>query len=175
MFWGSVTFAATPWEEYLAVPSSANAKIVQTPTYTKPESQVKNGPGRLEVDLRVLADEIRAGDTESFYLGLRFRQASDIDGALREFLDFTVADFLRIRPQDFLNGLVQYGTRHCDEAVYLDTDIFTDRFAAQAYEFQRRLEAIQGVTRATTLKVRNLCVETLRSAMKDAESHTEDK
>jgi hypothetical protein len=172
VFWWSATFAATPWEEYLAVPSSANAKSVQTPTYTKPESQVKNGPGRLEVDLRVLADEVRAGDAESFYLGLRFRQASDIDGAVREFLDFTVADFLRIRPQAFLNGLAHYGTRHCDEAVYLDADIFTDRFRAQVYVLQRRLEAIQGSTVATTLKVRDLCVATLRSAMKDDESHT---
>ncbi len=174
VFCWSAALAATPWEHYLAVPSSANAKIVQTPTYTKPESQVKHsGPGRLEVDLRILAEEIRAGDTESFYLGLRLRQTSDIDGALREILDFTLADFLRIRPQEFLSGLVRYGTRHCDEAIYLDTDIFTDRFAAQAYEYQRRMEAIQGVTRAATLKVRNLCVETLLSAVKDAESHTE--
>lgn len=147
---------------------------MQTPTYTHPEPSVKNGPGRLEVDLPVLANEIRAGDIQAFYLGLRIRQAREIDGALREFVDLTVADFLRIRPLNFLEGLVQYGTRHCDEAVNLDTDIFTDRFAAQAYEFQRRLEAIEGLRNGATVKVRKLCVETLRSAVKDAQSHTQD-
>jgi len=162
---------ATPWETYLAVPSPEHARLVTAPSYSSKEPPSTNGPGRLEQDLRVLAEQIRAGDAQAFYLALRFRKASEIDGALAEFVDYTVSDFLRIRPEAFLSGLSTYGTKTCVEATYTDPDIFAERFSAEAYEFTRRLEAIVGVRNSHLVKVRDLCFHSLRSQIEISESH----
>jgi hypothetical protein len=162
--------SATPWESYVAVPSPQHAKLVKEPTYSTVEPPATHGPSRIEQDLRVLGEEIRAGDTEAFYLGLRLRKASAVDGALAEFLDFTVADFLRLRPATFLAGLSNYGTANCDEAVYTDPDIYADRFGTQAYEMRRRLEALATAKDKRLFKMRELCTQRLRAEISTAES-----
>jgi hypothetical protein len=167
----STVMSATPWESYVAIPSPQHAKLVKEPDYSIAEPPVTNGPSRLEQDVRVLGEQIRAGDTESFHLGLRLRKASGVDGALAEFLDFTVADFLRVRPTSFLTGLSKYGTPNCEEAVYTDPDIYADRFGAQAYEMRRRLEAVATSKDKRLAKMRELCTQRLRAEISTAESH----
>jgi hypothetical protein len=169
----STVISATPWESYVAVPSPQHAKLVKEPTYSTAEPPMTNGPSRLEQDLRVLGEQIRAGDAEAFYLGLHLRKVSAVDGALAEFLDFTVADFLRVRPATFLTGLSKYGTPNCEEAVYTDPDIYADRFATQAYEMRRRLEAIAASKDKRVVKMRDLCAQRLRSEISTAESHVD--
>lgn len=129
------------------------------------------GPGRLEQDLRVLGQQIRAGDVDAYQLALRLRKSSAVDGALAEFLDFTAADFLRLRPFEFLTGLSIYGTHSCVEAVYTDPDIFSDRFAAQAYEFQQRLNAIEAVHGKELASVRAICMQALSAKIRTVQSH----
>ena len=172
-FCSSMVIGATPWESYVAVPSPQRAKLVKEPTYSTVVPPVTNGPSRLEQDLRVLGEQIRAGDTEAFYLGLRLRKASAVDGALGEFLDFTVADFLRVRPATFLTGLSKYGTPNCEEAVYTDPDIYADRFGTQAYEMRRRLEAVATSKDKRLVKMRELCTQRLREEISTAESHAD--
>jgi hypothetical protein len=159
----------------VAVPSAEHAKLVTEPIYSSAEPKVINGPSRLEQDLLVLGDQIRSGSAEAFYLGLRLRKSPAVDGSLGEFLDFTVSDFLRIRPAEFLTGLSIYGTQKCVEAVYTDPDIFADRFAAQVYEFNRRLEAIATVRGQRLAKVRDLCIQALRSEIGTAKSHVDSQ
>lgn len=171
IFWSRNVMCATPWETYVAVPSSEHARIVTEPRYGDAEPQHSDGPGRLEQDLRVLGAQIRAGDADAFHLALRLRKSSSVDGALGEFLDFTVSDFLRVHPSAFLTGLSIYGTHNCVEAVYTDPDVFSDRFAAQAYEFQRRLDAIGAVRSKRLASIRDLCMQTLRSEIRTAQSH----
>jgi hypothetical protein len=170
-FWSCGAIGATPWETYLAIPSPEHAKLVTEPIYSNAEPNGTNGPSRLEQDFLVLGEQIRAGDAEAFDLGLRLREAAAVDGALGEFLNFTISDFLRIRPAEFLSGLSIYGTQKCVEAVYTNPDIFADRFPAQIYEFNRRLEAIAALRSQRLVKVRDLCIQALRSEISTAKSH----
>jgi hypothetical protein len=171
ILWSSTGFGATPWEVYVAVPSPQHAKVVAEPVYSTPEAGPTTGASRLELDLGILSAQIRSGDTEAFYLGLRLRQSSNIDGALAEFLDIRVADFLRIRPEAFLTGLTIYATKNCAEAVYTDPDIYEDRFNAEGYELGRRLEAITAVQNPKLRAIRELCSQALRSAIDADKSH----
>ena len=136
------------------------------PTYTTTAPPDGSGPNRLEMDLRILASQILAGDSEAYFLGLRLRSAPAIDGAIREFPDFTLGDFLRIQPESFLTGLSIYGTQKCDEATYT-TPIFSRIGSLRMLtNYSAALDAIQSVKTTRLTPVHELCIKILRSTIK---------
>jgi hypothetical protein len=136
--------AATPWEQYLATPTPANADAVTKITYS---------PGTLEhpeygydaLDLELLKTQVAAGDVAAFRLAVRLSRAAD--GGLAEDLTLIVASMIRSHPAAFLRELSKLAPADAElESMLLMTGAeYVDRVSAHTYELTQRRLAIANV------------------------------
>ncbi len=152
--------AATPWEEYLALPSSANASRVTAMTYSPGKSPAG---GYATSDIRVLEDQVLSQDREAFHLLVRLYHSTE--GGLAEDLGVLVGHSARVHPEFFLRE-VSALNRPCSElawALNAPGEQYVDRPDARRYEIEARKDALQGVTTKALLRVRGECLATLTS------------
>ena len=137
--------AATPWEEYLALPSSANAALVTTMTYSP--GNVPHG-GDSPSDIRVLEDQVLAQDREAFRLLVRLYRSTD--GGLAEDLGVFPGHSVRVHPEFFLHEVAALN-RPCSElawALNAPGLQYVDRPAARRYEIDARKAALEDLVPA---------------------------
>ncbi len=159
---GAVGAEATPWERYLELPTPERAAKVETASYTDSEASSQ----RLLDDFALLEVQVLSRDAEAVHLAFRLRRESD--GVAGEILDIMLGRLIRIDPQLFLSGLQRARAQGSAPVTRLDAllgnhgSVFVDRIAAQAFETERRIEALLGVDDPALRELRDLCVAKLR-------------
>jgi hypothetical protein len=157
----AVGFAATPWESYLELPSPANAAAVQEVTYSDPPSFNPI----LWDELLILQTQVFSSDQAA--VSLAFRLLARSDGHFSEELCVMLGRLIRIDPALFLQELKS----HPEFMVRLDGLLgnhggaYVDRFAAQRYETERRIEVLMSVTDPGLRHIRDRCVAELRTQL----------
>ena len=147
--------AATPWEEYLALPSPANAARVAALTYS-PATAPPGGYARS--DIRVLEDQVLAQDSEAFQLLLRLYRASG--GGLAEELGVRLGHSSRVHPEFFLRQVLA-SQRPCSELAWplnAPGEQYVDRPGARRYEIEARRAALGAVNTEALARVRRECL-----------------
>ena len=146
----------TPWEAYLALPTSENATVVSEIAYTTPRQG-----GYDADDLAILQTQVAAADSESFRLAFRLYQSAD--GGLAEELGTILAGAIRSHPRFFLQQVVVLD-RTCQPfkwALNSPGLEYADRPDAAAYELSARLASLNSVEDRELASVRANCVRLL--------------
>lgn len=152
--------AETPWEAYLALPTPRNASQV---------TKIQYGPGAIPEnyrywapDLKILANQILGGDSESFRLAFRLRR--DSDGGLLEELTMILSHTIRPHPEFFLRQLLELKPSKTDlEDILLMSGLeYVDRPRAQQYEIEMRRKALASVKTMALRGLRDKCLSIIK-------------
>ena len=153
----AVALAKTPWESYLTLPAPEYASKVTEIEYS-PESDIAAGD-HVTSDLKILRNQVMAGDRESFRLAYRLIETSD-DGLLGELVTI-LGNTIRVAPEFFLTQMADLNPReNILQAILLSPGTeYTDRTYAQRYEIYMRKMALTGVSDISLKDIRETCLE----------------
>lgn len=151
--WATNVLAATAWENYLDLPTPANAALVQTIEYSAPVMG-----GYDAGDLDILEAQIRAADAQAFRLA--YRLYTKADGGLAEELGVMLGRVVRVHPAFFLAQVSALKVQ-CEKFKWpLNASglEYVDRIEAQVYEINQRREALKSVTDENLISIRDQCI-----------------
>src|SRR5258708_4737521 len=154
----SAARGATPWEEYLDLPTPANAARITAIEYS-PGSR----PGQLSSgDLKILENQVFAQDAESFRLVVRLLLLAN--GSEAEDLGVLLGHSVRTHPDFFLRQVAALNIpcRQLSWPLAAPGLEYVDRPAASAYEITMRRKALLSVRSKSLRRVRDDCLRAFR-------------
>ena len=156
VFFASSANAATPWEDYLDEPTSANAALVTDISYSAAVAG-----GYYAHDLAILNIQVLAADPQAFRLAFRLYEKSD--GGLAEELGAILAGVIRANPEFFLRQVKVLDRRCSDFQWIVNTAglVYVDRPKARAYEIEKRKFALQSIADSSLFRLRDECASQL--------------
>jgi hypothetical protein len=134
------------WAGYVAAPNDATARAVLEllPSYrvagNAPERRIAE---HLEATLHVLESRVLEGHRPSAHLAVRLLTVAD--GAVAEYLDTILGQYIHVNPHDFLQLLTRY-EHFRSPSMYCNFGIdLVDDFAGQQREARRRIQALESI------------------------------
>ena len=152
--------ARTPWETYLALPTSENARHVQAIEYSR--GAIPEHYGYIASDLDILAIQVLSRDLAAFRLAYRLRNKAD--GGLLEELTTILGRTIRAHPELFLREMASLSIRPgaLRSILQMPGLVYVDRPDARRYEIEMRRRALARIDRSDLLPIRDRCLEALR-------------
>jgi hypothetical protein len=151
----TMAYGATPWEQYLDLPTPANAARVAAIEYS-----AGSRPRRLsDGDLKILENQVFAQDAESFRLVVRLLRLAD--GAEAEDLGALLGHSIRAHPDFFLRQVAALNIpcKQLSWSLAAPGLEYVDRSAARVYEITMRRKALLGVRSKSLRHVRDECLQ----------------
>ena len=145
--------AATPWEDYLDLPTPERAQKVTRVAYTNPSQNYDL------LELQILERHVLALDGSAFRL--TYRLTNSADGGLLEDLLVILSKPIRGNAAFFLRqaNALDPSCKSFESALNMAGLEYTDRSDAHAYELSRRREAIASVKLPALSVVKEACLK----------------
>jgi hypothetical protein len=155
------SYAATPWEQYLALPTPANASKVSALGYSA--GAIPPNYGYWAPDLDILKIQILGGDQESFRLAYRLIERAD--GGLLEELTAMLGQSIRPQPEMFLRqlGALKPDTKLLKSILLNTSEEYVDRESARIFEIEMRKKALQSVADKSVVDIKAKCLNILQN------------